>query len=38
MNVGPAKGWFSQRDVPQPAPKSFRQLWRDRQKQRKAGA
>lgn len=36
MNVGPAKGWFSQRDVPQPAPKSFRQLWRDRQKQRKA--
>lgn len=38
MNLGPAKGWFSQRDVPQPAPKSFRQMWRDRQKQRKAGA
>ncbi len=32
MNVGPAKGWSSERDVPEPAAKSFRQLWRERRK------
>ena len=30
MNIGPIKSWFSQRDLPAPAAKSFRQLWRER--------
>ncbi len=30
MNVGPVKGWSSERDIPEPAAKSFRQLWRER--------
>jgi L-lactate dehydrogenase complex protein LldF len=30
MNVAPVRGWVSQRDLPPPAPKSFRQLWRER--------
>ncbi len=33
MNAGPAKGWLSQRDLPLPAAKSFRQLWKERRKQ-----
>jgi|HigsolmetaAR201D_1030396.scaffolds.fasta_scaffold03542_4 iron-sulfur cluster-binding protein len=32
MNIGPLKKWLSQRDLPRPASKSFRQHWRSRRK------
>ncbi len=33
MNLGPVKGWLSERDLPLPPGKSFRQLWRERRSQ-----
>jgi L-lactate dehydrogenase complex protein LldF len=30
LNVGPVKAWLSQRDLPPPPAKSFRQMWRER--------
>jgi L-lactate dehydrogenase complex protein LldF len=30
LNVGPVRGWLSQRDLPPPPPRSFRRLWRQR--------
>ncbi len=30
LNIAPVRGWVSQRDLPSPAKKSFRQLWRER--------
>lgn len=33
MNLGPVKGWLSQRDLPRFASKSFRQMWRERRKE-----
>jgi L-lactate dehydrogenase complex protein LldF len=30
LRIGPLKGWLSQRDLPPPAPKPFRALWKQR--------
>jgi L-lactate dehydrogenase complex protein LldF len=32
LAVGPLKNWLSQRDLPVPPAKSFRDLWKDRQR------
>jgi L-lactate dehydrogenase complex protein LldF len=31
LNPGPIRDWLSQRDLPPPPPRTFRQLWRERQ-------
>ncbi len=30
LNIGPARAWLSQRDLPPAPPKSFRRMWRER--------
>jgi hypothetical protein len=34
LNVGPARAWLSQRDLPPAPARSFRRIWRARQEAR----